>query len=170
MDAKRKKVLIFLVKLAVSVGILVAIFTKVFGGQSDDLWDRTAEIQWGWRALALLISCTGVTCSMIRWKKLLEGQGIHPPWRHLIGSFMVGRFFGGFMPGTLGLDGYRLYDIAHHTGKTARSTATIGVEKLLGQIAFGAVVIAGSFFGLRYIGVTGVAMVDGFFQIGRAHV
>jgi hypothetical protein len=77
---------------------------------------------------------------------------------------MIGRFFGAFTPGGwTGLGGYRIYDIAKHTGKTARSAASIGVEMLLGQLAFGAVVIAGSLFGIEVIGLRGVILVDLFF-------
>jgi uncharacterized membrane protein YbhN (UPF0104 family) len=105
-----------------------------------------------------------IACSVYRWERLLVGQGIHAPRRHLVGSFMIGRFFGAFTPGGwTGLSGYRIYDIAKHTGKTARSAAAIGVEIVLGQLAFGAVVIAGSIFGLEVIGAQGVILVDLFF-------
>src|SRR5690606_14895170 len=69
-----------------------------------------------------------------------------------------------FTPGGFtGFGGWRIYDVAKHSGKTARATATIGVEMILGQLAFGVVVMAGSFFGLRFIGMTGVLLVNAFF-------
>ena len=62
---------------------------------------------------------------------------------------MIGRFFGAFTPGGwTGLRRYRIYDIATQTGKTARATATIGIEMVLGKLAFGAWSIVGSLFGL----------------------
>src|SRR5262249_30094383 len=63
----------------------------------------------------------------------------------------------------VGLSGYRIWDIAKHTGKTARSAAAVGVEMVIGQLAFGVVVIAGSLFGLEVIGLKGVILVDLFF-------
>jgi arylsulfatase A-like enzyme len=61
------------------------------------------------------------------------------------------------------LNGYRLYDIAVQTGKTARSAAAIGTEMVLGQLSFGAVLMAGSIFGLEVLGLQGVILVDAFF-------
>ena len=77
---------------------------------------------------------------------------------------MIGRFFSAFTPGGwTGLNAYRLYDIAARTGKTARSAAAIGIEMVLGQLAFGVVVVAGSIFGVSVVGMHGVLLVDAFF-------
>jgi hypothetical protein len=84
------------------------------------------------------------------------GQGIRASWRFLIGSIMIARFWGAFTPGGFtGFGGWRIYDVAKHTGKTARATATIGVEMILGQLAFGVVVMGASVFGARFIGLGG---------------
>lgn len=160
-----KKRWFFLAKLAVSVCIVTAIVFKVVHRDgASELGDRLAELSWGWIAVAAAMQLGAIVTSVVRWQRLLVGQGIHAPWRHLFGSFMIGRFFGAFTPGGwTGLNGYRLYDVAKHTGKLARSTAVIGIEMILGQLAFGAVVIAGSLFGLRVLGMEGVLLVDGFF-------
>jgi arylsulfatase A-like enzyme/uncharacterized membrane protein YbhN (UPF0104 family) len=125
----------------------------------DGLSDRLSGLSWPWIGVAAVSGVCGIACSMLRWNRLLTGQGIHAPTRHVITTFMIGRFIGAF-GGMVGLNGYRVYDIAKHTGKIARSTATIGIEMLLGQIAFGSVIIAGSLFGVQFIGVAGVALLD----------
>jgi arylsulfatase A-like enzyme/uncharacterized membrane protein YbhN (UPF0104 family) len=160
-----RKRLIFLAKLVFSVAVAGLIYGKVLSREGGgELWGHIADLEWGWVVAAGVMQLLAIACSLIRWERLLVGQGLHVPMRHLFGSFMIGRFFGAFTPGGwTGLGGYRIYDIAKHTGKTARSAATIGVEMLLGQIAFGAVVIAGSLFGLDVIGKQGVLLVDGFF-------
>jgi arylsulfatase A-like enzyme/uncharacterized membrane protein YbhN (UPF0104 family) len=156
-----KKRLVFLVKLAFSVGVVALIYGKVVGREgAGELWARAREIHWGWVLGAVAMQLAAVVCSVIRWDLLLRGQGIRAPFRHLFGSFLVGRFFGAFTPAGLGLQGYRLYDIAVQTGKAARSAATIGIEMVLGWLAFGAVVIAGSIFGARFVGVKGVLLID----------
>jgi arylsulfatase A-like enzyme/uncharacterized membrane protein YbhN (UPF0104 family) len=162
MTSATKRRLVFAAKLAISAGIMVLIFRKVLERENaEDLWARIEDLHVGWIALAALAQLGAIATSVVRWDRLLVGQGIRASYRHLLGSFMVGRFFGAFTPGGwTGLNGYRLYDIARHTGKAARSTATIGIEMVLGQLAFGAVVIAGSVFGFRYIGTTGVILVD----------
>jgi uncharacterized membrane protein YbhN (UPF0104 family) len=50
-----------------------------------------------------------------------------------------------------------------HTNLIARAMAVVGVEKVLGQLGFGAVVVAGSVYGFQFIGVKGVLLVNGFF-------
>ena len=162
-----RRFLVFLVKLSISLGIVWAIVNKIGSREGiDELGARLSDISWPWIAAAALAQLSAIGCSLVRWDRLLVGQGIHAPYRHLLGTFMIGRFFGAFTPGGwTGLNAYRIYDIATHTGKTARSTAAIGIEMVLGQLAFGAVVIAGSIFGLSIIGLEGVLMVDAFFVV-----
>ncbi len=160
-SAMTKKRLILLVKVAFSVGVVALIYGKVIGRDgAADLWARTQDIQWGWVLGAVVMQLSAVGTSVFRWDALLRGQGITAPLRHLFGSFLVGRFFGAFTPAGLGLQGYRLWDIAVQTGKVARSTATIGIELVLGWLAFSAVVIVGSVFGVRFLGVMGVLLID----------
>jgi arylsulfatase A-like enzyme/uncharacterized membrane protein YbhN (UPF0104 family) len=161
---KRGRALFFL-KLVASLGLVAALYWKVIARQgAGQLRLLLANLSWGWIAFGFAMQLVAVACSVLRWQRLLVGQGIHAPARHLIGSFMIGRFFGEFAPGGwTGLNGYRLYDIAKQTGKLARATASIGIEMVLGWLSFGAVVLAGSFFGVRFIGVAGVALVDAFF-------
>ena len=63
---------------------------------------------------------------MYRWTILLRGQGIELPFRHIFGSFLIGRFIGTFLPSTAGLDGYKLYDAARFSGRTVEVTADDG--------------------------------------------
>jgi arylsulfatase A-like enzyme/uncharacterized membrane protein YbhN (UPF0104 family) len=155
----------FWFKLAVSCGIVALIYSKVVhraGG--GELAAQLGRMSWGWLLAAALVQVAAICASVLRWDRLLVGQGLRAPYRHLFGSFMIGRFFGAFTPGGwTGLNGYRLYDIATRTGKTARSAAAIGIEMVLGQLSFGAVLIAGSIFGFQVIGARGVLLVDGFF-------
>ena len=159
-----RKRLIFLTKLAVSAGIMILIIRRVLAREGAvELWRALSGLHWGWIALAALMQLCAILCAAVRWDLLLRGQGIHAPFRHLFGSFMIGRFFGAFTPAGLGLQGYKLYDIAAQTGKVARATAQVGIEMVLGWLGFGAVVVAGSIFGLRFLGVQGLMLVDGFF-------
>lgn len=155
----------FFAKLAISAGIVAFLYTKVIARDGTaELWRHLQNLSWSWVAVGIVMQLLAVTCSIVRWQRLLVGQGIHAPYRHLIGSFMIGRFFGEFAPGGwTGLNGYRLYDIAKHTGKLARATASIGIEMVLGWLSFGAVVVGGSLYGLGFIGVKGVLLVDTFF-------
>lgn len=157
-----KKPLFFLLKLAFSVAMLAVIFRKVVLREgAEDLGARIANLHWGWIAAAIGMQLTAIVCATFRWRALLAGQGIRPSWGFLGGSIMIARFWGAFTPGGFtGFGGWRIYDVAKHTGKTARAAATIGTETLLGQTAMGVVIVFGTLlFGLRFVGMEGVALI-----------
>lgn len=161
-----RKRIVFGIKVALSFAILVLIYSKVLAGNGGEEFLRhLAELKWGWFAAAVLMQLLAITCGIVRWRKLLSGQGIHAPWSFLATSWMIGRYWGAVTPGGLGLDGWRLYETVKYTDKIARSVALAGVEKILGQLAFGAVVVMGSVFGFELIGVRGVLLVNGFFVV-----
>jgi uncharacterized protein (TIRG00374 family) len=154
-----KKQLWFALKCLISAGIIYLIFQKIWQRQdADKLVAHLKELRWGWVAAAALSLLTAISCGIARWNRLLKGQGIHAPLGHLIGTFMIGRFFGAVTPGGLGLGGYRVYDIARFTGKTARSVASVGIEMVLGNLAVGLVALISCTFGMRYIGEGGLAL------------
>lgn len=101
---------------------------------ADYLPQIDAGVFWRFVALAATIKFIGILCSMYRWQLLLEGQGIRFPFGHIFGTFLIGRFLGTFLPSTVGLDGYKLYDAARYSGRTAAATAATAVEKVLGII------------------------------------
>ncbi len=82
--------------------------------------------------LAAAIKMLGILSSMTRWYLLLKVEGICYPFLYLVGTFLIGRFIGTFLPSTLGLDGYKLYDAARGSGKVAESVTATVLEKILG--------------------------------------
>jgi uncharacterized protein (TIRG00374 family) len=154
-----KKRLLFGLKLAISVGIIYWIYHGIFARDgADQMVAHLRELKPGWVVASALSLCAAIFCSILRWDRLLQGQGIHASARHLLGSFMIGRFFGAVTPGGLGHGGYRVYDIARHTGKTSRSLASVAIEMVLGNMAVGIVAVVSSSFGYRYIGAAGVGL------------
>ena len=85
-----------------------------------------------WLLCATALKAVGIVCSMVRWHLLLGGQGIRFNFGHVVGSFLIGRFLGTFLPSTVGLDGYKLYDAARFSGRTVEATAATVVEKVMG--------------------------------------
>jgi glycosyltransferase 2 family protein len=79
------------------------------------------------------IKAIGIFSSMLRWHLLLIGQGIRFNFWHVIGSFLIGRFLGTFLPSTIGLDGYKLYDAARFSTRTVEPAAATAVEKVMGM-------------------------------------
>ncbi|GBD26911.1 hypothetical protein HRbin30_02254 [bacterium HR30] len=89
---------------------------------------------WRFALLAFVVRTTGMACSMLRWNLLLRGQGLYFPLWHVVTTFLIGRFLGTFLPSTIGLDGYKLYDAARFTGRTAEAAAATVMEKGLGIV------------------------------------
>ncbi len=146
--------------------MLAYVFRDLGGREgADELLTRLGHLAWGWWAAAVAMQLTAIGFAIVRWRLLLRGQGIVAPWRFLVGSFFIGRFWGAFTPGGYGLDGWRLYDVAARTRKVARATAVTGVEKVLGQLGFGIVVLVGSIWGLEMLGTAGVLLVNGLFVV-----
>lgn len=98
----------------------------------DQLSQLDARIFWTFVALATGIKGVGMLSSMVRWQLMLRGQRIELPFKHIIGSFLIGRAIGTFLPSTAGLDGYTLFDASRFTGKTVEVTAAKFVEKVCG--------------------------------------
>ncbi|MCX8072157.1 MAG: flippase-like domain-containing protein [Candidatus Binatia bacterium] len=89
---------------------------------------------WWFALLAFVVRTSGMACSMLRWNLLLRGQGLCFPFWHVVTTFLIGRFLGTFLPSTIGLDGYKLYDAAKYSGRSAEAAAATVVEKGLGIV------------------------------------
>ncbi len=87
---------------------------------------------WTFVLIATSVKALGILSSMTRWHVLLRAQGIRFPFLHIVGSFLIGRFLGTFLPSTIGLDGYKLYDAARFSKRTVEATAATVIEKVLG--------------------------------------
>ncbi|HSJ95536.1 MAG TPA: lysylphosphatidylglycerol synthase transmembrane domain-containing protein, partial [Myxococcota bacterium] len=110
---------------------------------------------WTFVGLAAGIKFVGILASMFRWQTLLRGQRIELPFRHIFGSFLIGRFIGTFLPSTAGLDGYKLYDAARFSGKTVEVTATTAIEKVIGVFGIFLSFLVALPFGIRIFGENG---------------
>jgi len=99
---------------------------------ADQLGQIDAGTFWTFVLIATGVKMIGMLASMYRWILVLRGQGIELPFRHIFGSFLIGRAIGTFLPSTAGLDGYTLYDAARFSGKTVEVSAAKFVEKISG--------------------------------------
>jgi hypothetical protein len=94
-----------------------------------------------WSLVATLVKLVGVVSSCYGWQLLLRGQGLRFPfWQQGFTAFLIGRFIGTFMPSTIGLDGYTLYEAGRYSNEWHRAITAKALEKFIG--------IAGLFTGL----------------------
>ncbi|MDF1565090.1 MAG: lysylphosphatidylglycerol synthase transmembrane domain-containing protein [Deltaproteobacteria bacterium] len=149
-------------KLALSIGILVLLARKLDLDKLEATWAAANLL---WLVPVMLVKGTGIFSAILRWRWLLRGQDLEVPLRHLIGSFLVGRFIGIVVPSTIGLDGYRAYDIARHAKAPARSIAVILVEKVIGLFALGLLVLVTLPGGQRFVPTEGLVSLFGVFFV-----
>lgn len=83
--------------------------------------------------IAMGVKFIGVLSSAFAWHLLLVGQGIRfPYWQKIVTSFLIGRFIGTFLPSTIGLDGYTLYEAGKYSNQWPRAITAKGLEKFIG--------------------------------------
>jgi uncharacterized membrane protein YbhN (UPF0104 family) len=143
LPSRLRSAVALLVKLFVTSGAFYLLLTHRVqgdGGESLPIWrairDQLLLLElgqvWPWLMAAVLIKCVGIFSSMTRWHLLLVGQGIRFNFSHIVGSFLIGRFFGTFLPSTLGLDGFKFYDAAKFSERGVETAAATVVEKVVG--------------------------------------
>jgi arylsulfatase A-like enzyme len=143
-----KRLIAFGIKVGVTVGLFLLLFypemfgldPEVFGGVKpshmlNELRDAETHNIVFWLCFAALIKLSGLFCGIIRWKLLLRGQALSIPFWYMVRSWFIGRTIGIFLPGTIGLDGWRLIDSSRYTGEVIKCTTVVAVEKLIGFIA-----------------------------------
>ncbi len=102
--------------------------------------------------MATCVKFMGVFGNMYRWHLLLVGQGMRFPFGHIVGTFLIGRFLGTFMPSTIGLDGYRLWDATHYSKRGIESAAALVIDKVLGFVGIFLTFLVALPFGYRLLG------------------
>jgi len=144
----KKKILSVFIKLVFTTLLFVLLFRpQTFGLDKDffggvtpaKMWEELRGAHWAtlvpWLTFALVVKLIGMMAGVVRWRLLLKGQGLTIPFGYLVQSWFVGRAIGIFLPGTIGLDGYRLYDSSLYTGEPVKCATVVAVEKLIGFVA-----------------------------------
>lgn len=91
--------------------------------------------------IAMAVKFLGVISSALGWHLLLVGQRVRFPfWSKIMTAFLIGRFIGTFLPSTIGLDGYTLYEASRYSNEWARCVTAKLLEKVIG--------VAGLFLGM----------------------
>lgn len=151
--SRTRRLVFSALKLLASFGILFLLARKLDLDKLEATWAAANLL---WLIPVMLVKGTGIFSAILRWRWLLRGQDLEVPLPHLIGSFLVGRFIGIVVPSTIGLDGYRAYDIARHAKAPARSIAVILVEKVIGLFALGLLILVTLPGGQRFVPIEGL--------------
>jgi hypothetical protein len=123
--------LLWLVKIVVSAGLLVLLFSRV---DLARLWEiaRGASVPWLTAAVGIYLGMTLV--SAWRWGLLLAAQHVPVSFGTLAGSFLVATFFNNFLPSNIGGDVVRVSDTARAAGSKTLAATVVLVDRGIGLL------------------------------------
>ncbi len=111
--------------------------------------------------VAMAVKFCGVIASAFGWHLLLVGQGVrYPFWSAIMTAFLIGRFIGTFLPSTIGLDGYTLFEAGRYSNQWSRCVTAKALEKFVGVTGLFLCMVVTLPFGYQVI-------VDVVTQVGR---
>lgn len=137
---------VFLLKLAVSSLALYLVFSKVNTGHTFSIMKSIGPSHF-FSAVFLYIFSQLV--SSFRWKLLLSENFTV---RRLFSIYLIGAFFGSFMPGIIGGDAVRAYYLNKKAKKMSLTLASIFMDRYIGYVSLMIIGISAAPFTLRYFG------------------
>jgi glycosyltransferase 2 family protein len=142
------RIIKWLFRFVISGGLIVLLLMHA---DLDRVGSTLAELNIGWFFVAVAIKGVGILSGIVRWRLMLLGQDIDLKLSNLGGAYLVGRFFGSFLPSTIGLDAYRTYYASVRSREVAKTVAVTVVEKVIGLLALSFLALAALPFGLRML-------------------
>ena len=120
MNNQIKSLLIFALKLVVTIVPAYFVCRNIVMDPEwsvDDLY-QIFDINSLWPLLAALLCLAASNfTACLQWKLLLERQNVKLKYGHLLKLYYVGLFFNNFMPGNVGGDAKKIYDIRMQGGQ-----------------------------------------------------
>lgn len=120
LSPKLKSALVFLLKLTVTIVPAYFVYRNIVGDPDWDIGDlyrlfSTKSLL----PLTLAVVCLALSnfTACLQWELLLERQGVNLKYGHLLKLYYVGLFFNNFMPGNVGGDVKKVYDIRMQGGQ-----------------------------------------------------
>jgi len=119
-------------RVVLSVLTLGILISQV-GGR--DLLNALRGADVGLLVLAWALFLLGVVVRVFRWRALLHGLGLRPPFWLLLRLYLVGGFFNAFLPSGFGGDVVRVVELGQHEEDRAAVLGTVLVDRLTGILS-----------------------------------
>jgi hypothetical protein len=136
-----RRLLVFAVKFAVSVGLLAVLFGRI---EFSRLWAVMREASVAWLLAALFLYLVMVLVSAWRWRLLLDAQRVAVPGARLVNSYLVATFFNNFLPSNIGGDVIRIADTAPASGSKTLATTVVLMDRGIGLLGLVLVAAVGA--------------------------
>jgi len=116
-----KSFAIFIIKLTVSTGLCFLVWKSIVstpGIDSDDFINILRNLNIKYLLFAVLCIFLSYLSGCLQWKQLLATQSIDMGYVNLLRFYFTGCFFNNFMPGNVGGDLKKIYDIKQNSKET----------------------------------------------------
>jgi uncharacterized protein (TIRG00374 family) len=142
-----KKALLTILQVAVTVGLLWWVFHDPEKRAQMAGALRQADWNWLWIGVGVFFGCT--VLATVRWKILLQVQGIDLGWGRTWQLFMIGMFFNLFMLGSTGGDVVKMFlTMREARDRKAAALLSVFMDRVIGMMAL--ILISLGFLYFRY--------------------
>lgn len=120
-----------LLRVAISLFALAVLFRQVGGGA---VFQELRRANWALLLLAWGLFLTGEVVRAFRWRALLQGLGLRPPFFLLLKLYFIGGFFNTFLPSGFGGDVIRVLELGRE-GDSPAALGTVLVDRMTGILS-----------------------------------
>ncbi len=133
-----RKQLLNLLKILVSVGLLIFIFSTI---DLPAFLEAVGRANLWWLLAALAIMLLGVIIRAWRWQILLDAIGVPVPLTELTNIYFIGFLFNNLLPSGLGGDAMRIVELSRHAEHISDAVTSVVVDRFLGLSALQAIAL-----------------------------
>lgn len=127
-----RNVLIFLAKLAVSVGLIWFLLSRLL---LDEITDSMHDPHWGWLLGALAVYAVSAFGGAQQWSWLLKRAGIAAPGSEIRRLYFIGLFFNNFLPANIGGDAWKIVDLGRQERRHLGVFCATLLDRIIGLMA-----------------------------------
>ena len=147
-----KRTLLTFTQLSVTATVLWLVFHDP--AKRSDMLTALTRADPTWLFIGFVVCGTVECIAGLRWRLLLQVQGIHLPWRRVFSLLMIGVFFNFFVPGGTGGDMIKIFYLMKETpGRKADAFLSVVVDRMIGL--FSLIALGGFFLSSRWDWLTG---------------
>ncbi|MGL1901271.1 MAG: flippase-like domain-containing protein [Fibrobacterales bacterium] len=139
-----------IIKTCIAAILLAVVGNSLYHSlQGERLIDALLGIEFhvGWFVVSVVVTLLSLVLGCVQWRMLLSYQGVSIPFTKVFTLFFVGLFFNNFMPGNVGGDVKKVYDMKKYTEHYSSSFTATFFDRLIGLFAISLIsLIAGLVF------------------------
>jgi uncharacterized membrane protein YbhN (UPF0104 family) len=145
---KAKKTLFFILKFAISFGMLYYVLSKTGAEKVFQIIKTINPVAF---AAAVFIYLISVYIAAIRWRLLLPQEF---KTKRLFSFALIGSFFNTFLPGIIGGDAVKTYYLYKEINSGSMSLSSVFMDRYIGFLSLMFIALCSFVFGFRYISGT----------------